>query len=239
MKICLLGLPSTGKTTYLTALATHHGAKCVSKERLPALAGIVRKGRLTESASSAATYCLSIKKRGFLYQPQHDLEICESPGEIFENLAIAKSSYHNEPMLQLLERAGGCLVFISDFMSGFDDYNLTIFKTFLGLLVNSNIPLAIVANKVERGEFWLSRHEPEIDLFENFYPKTTSFLRGAIPYKNLKFFALSSFGVLGRRDPRPNKVSKSRDGNFIEVLGDYDRWQPYNLLAPLYWFCSL
>ncbi|MDZ8025040.1 MAG: hypothetical protein RMX97_10195 [Nostoc sp. DedQUE11] len=100
-----------------------------------------------------------------------------------------------------------------------------------------DLRLAIVMSKCERGELWPSRWEPERDLFKVRLPKTTEFLRkpSLIPQSNVSFFALSSFGVLARNDPRPNRYTQ---GNGSAVLNNRDSWLPHGLINPLYWIAT-
>ncbi|MFB2968604.1 hypothetical protein ACE1CD_06505 [Aerosakkonema sp. BLCC-F183] len=102
--------------------------------------------------------------------------------------------------------------------------------------------IAVVMTKCERGEIWTGRLEPEEDLFKVRLPSTYSLLkRRLIPNERLRFFACSSFGVMGDRDPRPNRYINDNDGTPAEyrcVLQDYQRWQPYGVIAPLYWLTT-
>ncbi|HEY9706347.1 MAG TPA: hypothetical protein V6C58_28180, partial [Allocoleopsis sp.] len=51
---------------------------------------------------------------------------------------------------------------------------------------------------------------------------------------NLKFFAISTFGVLDRTDPRPNRIILTNDDS-AAVLREPNVWDPYNIIAPIYW----
>ena len=102
--------------------------------------------------------------------------------------------------------------------------------------------IAIVMSKCERGELWTRRWEPERDLFAVHLPQTRELLRETLNFsKNqLRFFALSSFGVLSSRDPRPNRVNlgvKLADGAIIDP-NNQDKWLPFGLLNPIYWLQS-
>ncbi len=98
-----------------------------------------------------------------------------------------------------------------------------------------DLRLAVAMSKCERGELWPGRIEPEIDLFQKRLTRTRSILRKKIPRKNLRFYALSTFGVLDpERDPRPNRISipGDKEGAVLRYPG---LWKPYNMIAPLYW----
>lgn len=97
--------------------------------------------------------------------------------------------------------------------------------------------IAIVMSKCERGELWTRRKEPERDLFKVHLKETWEFLRSTQQFSRnkLDFFALSSFGVLSPKDPRPNRINlgyQLQDGAMIDNL---DEWRPYGLVNPLYW----
>jgi hypothetical protein len=98
-----------------------------------------------------------------------------------------------------------------------------------------DLKLAIAMSKCERGELWPGRIEPEIDLFGVHLPNTQLTLKERIPPKNLRFYALSTFGVLGRTDPRPNRVDEQGKEGKASVLREASHWHPYNMIDPLYW----
>ena len=92
-------------------------------------------------------------------------------------------------------------------------------------------------SKCERGEIWPGRIDPETDLFRVYLKKTFKTLKKDIPKRNLRFFALSTFGVLGRYDPRPNRVDAVGSGGRASTLrkSEEKSWKPYNLIEPLCW----
>ena len=230
-RLCLLGKGDTGKTTYLQTLAYHYGGKLTNGT----------KAGNSFQPETTLTCRLDIKKPSGLLKllkpTSMTVEIYDIPGEIFENLA-QKDARRNEKLIDLLKFVDGCIIFVSEIHNTIDTYNYYILETFTSLPAADNLPYCIVATKVERGELWPCRLDAEKDLFENLYPKTTALLRSRIPAKNLRFFAISNFGILGQGDLRPNKVSKLVGNKYIEVLRDASRWQPYNLLAPLQWLAS-
>lgn len=100
--------------------------------------------------------------------------------------------------------------------------------------------IAIVMSKCERGELWTRRKEPERDLFQVHLKNTRDFLRETqkLSKNKLEFFALSSFGVLSSKDPRPNRLNlgyQLQDGAMIDK---FDEWIPYGLINPLYWVAT-
>jgi len=90
-------------------------------------------------------------------------------------------------------------------------------------------------SKCERGEIWPGRLDPEQDLFKIHLPKTQDLLRKKLTANNLKFFASSTFGVLGPHNPRPNREDRILKGEPASVLRDTENWKPYNLIEPLLW----
>jgi hypothetical protein len=100
---------------------------------------------------------------------------------------------------------------------------------------SQDLKLAIVMSKCERGEIWPGRLDPEIDLFGVHLRETTKTLREKVIPQNLRFFALSTFGVLGKDNPRPNREDRVKKEEPASVIRNPDLWQPYNLIEPLYW----
>ena len=63
-------------------------------------------------------------------------------------------------------------------------------------------------------------------------------MQDKIPAKNLRFHAISTFGVLGRNDPRPNRIVEWGTDGRNSVLREANRWQPYGIISPLYWLST-
>lgn len=99
-----------------------------------------------------------------------------------------------------------------------------------------NLRLAVAMSKCERGEIWPGRLDPELDLFEVHLPSTRKILRQRIPKNNLQFYAISTFGVLERNNPRPNRADE--EGSLRSVLRSPVQWRPYGLISPLYWLST-
>jgi hypothetical protein len=135
----------------------------------------------------------------------------------------------------------GCLILLSEWQRGQDKFYRRVFEEFINLMGlqgrSENLRLAIAMSKCERGELWPGRIEPELDIFEQHFPETKQLLESKIPAKNLKFFALSTFGVLKRTDPRPNREN-DRYNIRKSSLRDPDIWRPYGIIAPIYWLST-
>ncbi len=100
---------------------------------------------------------------------------------------------------------------------------------------SNDLRIAVAMSKCERGELWPGRLDPEIDLFDVHLPKTKATLCRKIPPKNLQFYAISTFGVLRRNDPRPNRVDELGREGYLSVLREPSHWRPYGMISPLYW----
>ena len=101
----------------------------------------------------------------------------------------------------------------------------------------SNKRIAVMMSKCERGEAWTGRLDPGDDLFRLRLPETYQELqKQEYDPKRIDFFACSSSGVLGDKNPRPNRVISS-DNNMREYayLPTKTEWRPYGLFSPIYW----
>jgi len=99
--------------------------------------------------------------------------------------------------------------------------------------------IAVVMSKCERGEAWTGRLDPGEDLFKLRMPETYKELQ--LPkhlLHRIGFFACSSFGVLGDKDPRPNRLIGSNDKREYAYLMNEKEWRPYGLLSPIYWLVT-
>jgi hypothetical protein len=127
------------------------------------------------------------------------------------------------------------------------DFYLPIFKRFCdeiderqSLHAVKTLRVAMVMAKCERGEIWPGRLDPKEDLFKVRLPKTYQLLTQRLPAQ-LRFFACSAYGVLGERDPRPNRYYEEEEGTSAEyraILRDFTAWKPYGVIEPLYWLST-
>ena len=102
------------------------------------------------------------------------------------------------------------------------------------------IRIAFVMSKCERGELWTRRWEPERDLFQVHLKNTRDFLRNNLSLKKnqIAFFALSSFGVFSKNDPRPNRLNIGRNLQDGAIIDNGELWRPFGLVNPLYWIAT-
>jgi hypothetical protein len=262
-KICIIGPRSSGKTTYLAGLAYWPDKQRKSKrsslftiqaigddaKTLKAKAeDIICQGASLPPTDigggiyKAPLYQFQIQFKHFLKKlDEISLFVRDYPGEIFEGLASGVPNPLHEEFIQksLMKDVEGCLIFLPEWTNGIDDSYSKILERFTELMDRegrlNNLRLAVAMSKCERGELWPGRLEPEIDIFDVHLPKTKETLRAKIPRHNLQFYTVSTFGVLRRNDPRPNRIDIAGKGGRHAVLREPSRWRPYNMLAPLYW----
>lgn len=164
------------------------------------------------------------------------------PGEVFEKIADShlSDSIHQEFIDEcLMKDVVGCLILFTAWEKGSDSFYNQVMNKFIDLMDNGDrtqdLRLAVAMSKCERGEIWPGRLDPEVDLFGVHLPRTLATLKDRILPKNLRFYAMSTFGVLGRNNPRPNRIDQAGKEGKASVLRDAGKWRPYNMIEPLYW----
>lgn len=172
------------------------------------------------------------------------LAVRDYPGEIFDNLDSEISEPLHEEFIKesLMPDVRGCLVLLPGWDTESDKLYSQVMKKFTQLMDShdriANMRIAVAMSKCERGELWPGRLEPEVDIFSLHLPKTTRILRNRLPTHNLRFFALSTFGVLHRNDPRPNRVDELGFHGRRSTLRKSNNWKPYGMISPLYWLST-
>jgi hypothetical protein len=266
--IGVIGPRSSGKTTYLAALAYWPERRLRGKQKsafvierndgLEANAKIIEKAkeRILEGSSfepttllgevdELASYVFGIKVKRFLRKPTLiNLVAVDFPGEIFNELVSGGTNPLHEEFIEkcLRKDVKGLLVLLPAWEKGSDSFYEQMVRKFIGLVDSygriEDLRLAVAMSKCERGEIWSGRLEPETDLFNMYLPETTAVLRNKMPKKNLEFFAISTFGVLSRNNPRPNRVDQVGQEGGNSVLLETGAWRPYGMIAPLYWLST-
>lgn len=264
--IRVIGPKGSGKTTYLAALAYQPLRSLKEYQNLKVQAvnddtrnladkaeNIISQGASVEPTSSEVTniydlpsysFNIELKRRFQKQQEQINLVARDYPGEIFEDLEFGSSNPLHQEFIEecLTADVNGCLILLTHWQSGTDSSYGRIVQRFIELMDKyertSNLRLAIAMSKCERGELWPGRLDPHTDLFNVHLPRTTHILQQNIPAQNLGFYAISTFGVLGRKDPRPNRTQEWGTDGKLAVLRDAKKWRPYNLVAPLYWLST-
>lgn len=262
--IRLIGPRSSGKTTYLAGLAywpdkqsqsrksSHFKVEAIgdAKELTKKAEDIILQGAFLEQTNiaggiyEAPLYQFNIQLKRFLRKPEIiDLVVRDYPGEIFDDLADGSSNPLHEEFLEecFMKDVVGCLILLTEWTKGADQFYAGVLDKFLELMDLkgrlNDLRLAVAMSKCERGELWSGRLDPEFDIFGRHLPRTKHILKSKIPPHNLQFYAISTFGVLKRNDPRPNRKDKDISGHVRRkaVLREPNRWRPYNMIEPLYW----
>lgn len=184
---------------------------------------------------------IELKKNLLSKSTKINLTARDYPGEIFEGLVNSglSDSISQTFIEECFVDADGCLILLTGWEKGVDNFYYRVMQRFIEQMDtherSQDFKLAVAMSKCERGEIWSGRLDPELDLFSIHLPRTRDILREKISKNNLKFFAISTFGVLGKNDPRPNRIDTVRKGEPESVLREIPRWRPYNLIDPLDW----
>lgn len=188
------------------------------------------------------SFQLQVKQGLFTKTENIQLNVRDYPGEVFEKIADRNLSddIHREFIDEcLMPDIAGCLILLTHWEHGTDKFYNRVMSQFIKLMDEKqrthDLKLAVVMSKCERGELWPGRIDPETDLFGIHLPRTKTILTDNINPKNLHFYALSTFGVLHKNDPRPNRIDQAGSNGSESVLREPNSWQPYNLIQPLYW----
>ncbi|MGC9503160.1 hypothetical protein [Baaleninema sp.] len=263
--ICIIGPRASGKTTYLAGLSyfdEYRGARSrykirplnddsrelTDKAENTILQGLsvdpTRLGDRIHTVDDLPYYSFQIEIQGGLFKPRSivQLNVRDYPGEVFEKIlhASEEDSIYEEFIDEcLMDDVEGCLLLFTEWESSNDGFYSKLMNRFIEMMDErdrlNTYRLAVVMSKCERGEIWPGRLDPETDLFGVYLKKTLKTLKQRLPPQNLRFFAMSTFGVLGRYDPRPNRVDAYGSDGRASILRDPPRWKPYNLIEPLYW----
>ncbi len=261
--ICVIGPTGAGKTTYLAALAycpqvnnqiftitsvTEDAKKIANKAQTiikngASLEPTIIDGVKIKSFYDLPLYQFKIKIKPWLKKADEiNLVVRDYPGEIFNELV---SGIYNELHLEFIEEClkkdiEGCLLLLHGWEDNSDNFYSQVMGKFIELMDkhdrSQNLRIAVAMSKCERGELWPGRLDPENDIFNVHLPRTKSLLRQGILAQNLQFYAISTFGVLERNDPRPNRQDETDQiGSSRSILRIPKKWRPYNLISPLYW----
>jgi len=265
--IHIIGPQAAGKTTYLAALAyqpetsrspvrqANIKVKTLNEETrelVDKAENIIVEGASLEPTQKYVKTIDDLKVYSFLIEIKRkwqnlerlQLTVRDYPGEVFKELESgSRDPIHEEFMNECLSAdTQGCLILLTEWEQGIDKFYKRAFRRFIALMDEQqrlqNLRLAIAMSKCERGELWPGRLDPESDLFAIHFPDTLRFLRDNIPPTNLEFYAISAFGVLGNKDPRPNRKEELGKKDRYSVLRDPEKWSPYCLVSPLYWLST-
>lgn len=263
--ICVIGPRGSGKTSYLAALAYRNrimgkskGFKIIplsddSRKLAEKAENIICEGESLEpniigqeiqTVDDLPYYSFNLEIKKFVFsQPESfQLNVRDYPGEVFEKIVEQNlsDSIHEEFINEcLMKDVVGCLILLTAWDKGADSFYSRVMSRFIELMDahdrTNDLRLAVAMSKCERGELWPGRLDPETDLFGVHLRQTREILREKILAQNLRFYAISTFGVLRRTDPRPNRIDEQGKSGMASVLRDAPHWQPYNMIEPLYW----
>lgn len=263
-EIRIIGPRASGKTTYLAALAAFPhitqfpGLEVKPEEEAKNLEemaeNILKQGaRLPPTdRDEQPIYRFHIKipaTKSLPIPTTIDLVAKDYAGEIFEDIAKSDRWNQVESYVKDLLTVHGLMIVLTDWDT---EKDTGLYKPVFERLwqeisaeerirpVIKKLRIAVVMAKCERGELWPGRLDPGEDLFKVRLPKTYRFMTTQVPSQRLKFFACSSFGVLGRRNPRPNRRSPG-DGSSAEYSDSLRKpsvWRPYGILSPIYWLST-
>ncbi len=172
------------------------------------------------------------------------LEVSDFAGEKFKLLDLESIPAEDRDKIRQCLKANKWLLLLNDWEPSADPISKRRLESLLAQIeaeVKKSLRIAVVMSKCERGELWSGRKEPEEDLFAVHLPDTHSMLKGYFrEYPNrLRFFACSSFGVLGEKRPLPNRVSplenSPREVHRHAFIRNRDVWKPYGLITPIVW----
>jgi hypothetical protein len=163
-------------------------------------------------------------------------------GEFFEALNIPNRPSITDDYINELCQNNGLMLFVDLVNINDQEYAEKIkrLRQEIAYRLNNDrkilqkIKIAVIISKCEQPEFWVNRHSPEriINKFTNI---KNSFQQWSNAWNcPLAYFASSSFGVMGTL-PIPNvKYSRGVNG----VLANPQQWQPWGLMAPIYWLST-
>ena len=263
-RISIIGTKDCGKTTYLAALAScphlheYPGLEVTpigpNAEKLVEMGqDIIRRGETLpgnrrEEIRKDYEFDIKIPK---LTEPI-TLLVKDSAGELFNDLVLDKTYWKQDVkdlVKELCQPEVTGWIIMTDWIKKSDT---KIYKPALNNLFRelnnyeksneknqdtSKKRIAVMMSKCERGEAWTGRLDPGDDLFKLRLPETYQELQEKRYHpKRIDFFACSSFGVLGDKDPRPNRlISPDNDMREYAYLREGNEWRPYGLFSPIYW----
>lgn len=258
----MIGPRSAGKTAYLAALAYWPNAKKDSpiesiipmndetKKFIDIAENILKMGSpvaatyFTNDPDSIFEYEIKIAMNSNFNNQEFKVSCKDFAGELFSKLESG-NIVAIEAYLQEYAEATGLLImldgtsFIRDtkYFQGLVNLQSALAST----LRNQNKSLkdyriAVVWSKAEQPGMWNYRHR--IPTFMNRkYTQTDKLLsRWKREWKcSMNYFFCSAFGVKGK-DTTPNvKAEKRPDGVTFGVIDNTEVWQPFGLIAPIYW----
>jgi Caspase domain len=165
-------------------------------------------------------------------------------GELIEHLQGRNQDKFFVDFLNDCSLASGILVMIDCTTSDYDRKYSRSFTTFQREICYQfkrggrnlkNYRIAIVLSKFDQSEAWNDRNQVE-NFVKAKFPQTRKVFHNWS--KNwgspVKYFACSAFGMYGE-PPRPNFIGNEEA---MGVIANPNQWQPFGLIAPIYWLCT-
>lgn len=277
--IRVIGDRSSGKTTYMAALArwpkadqpgtdkalvkqvqaiNDDGEQLISKARnLLEQGESLEPTRLDATPSEVKDYCLRIVLKGNFSRNNIngnqdsnsiniDINCKDYAGEFFADLLYKSNSSILQDYMEDCAQANGILLLLDGMGFRQDIKIVGGLEKFLIELDRADIEpkhrrIAIVITKCEQPELWVNRHDPNLIVKARF-PRVVQHLKQweQSGLGNIDCFATSAFGMVGNRYQKPNMECISRDlaGIKASVIRYPKKWQPFGLVAPIYWLCT-
>ena len=265
--ITLLGPRSSGKTTYLSALAYFPERRYSEGPTAPFVVRPTNPGatklkqeakiKLIGGTGHPATQILepdySFRIEVNCTKPSVSLVLnaTDFPGEGLDYIDAPGSQYRQYLERKLTEKGQeqSLLILLGDWEPPYSDSALSgVFEIFTQLIKDSGDPdslggwrFAVVMNKCERGELWPLRHDPRRDIFQRFLPDTKESLEDFLTTFRIPPSNLEFFAMstfgVLKDKPIPNRKKESQDSD-RDSLRDGQQWRPYGLVDPLYWLAT-
>jgi hypothetical protein len=260
----ILGDRSAGKTTYLAALArggnnnsdnpiqlveafNDDGKKLVDYAQNVLEQGLMLQTTKLVDQSSLPDYGLQITvKGGSDWRNQTISKIpfnCKDyPGEFFSDLLRQSSNemkFLNDYLEDCLEANG--ILFLIDGLAHQKDANyaqgLNLFLDAWSRSKYKERRFALALTKCEQPELANNREQPKTlatQRFPNVCKRLETWSKSG--YGSVEYFTCSAFGMLDGYHPVANakKIKRDREG-LTSVIKEPKYWQPFGLVAPIYW----
>ncbi|MCP2730915.1 hypothetical protein [Limnofasciculus baicalensis] len=175
------------------------------------------------------------------------LSCIDYSGELIERLNTNSTDDISISFLDDCALSSGLLLLIDATCRSSDSYYAKAFRI-LGQELNyrwrkgnrnlKNYRIAIVFSKFDQPEAW--EHRNNLEKFINInFPRTHNVFNNWYRTCGLSvtYFACSAFGMKGE-PPAPNVLVEEGFGAKNGVLADPSKWQPFGLVAPVYWLCT-
>jgi hypothetical protein len=168
-------------------------------------------------------------------------------GEFFADLLYQSSNFTLTSYLDDCSEAGGIMILLDGSAFHRDvEYAISVEKLLTHLAAyncSSGLQrIALVLTKCDLPELWILRQRPEIILNKRFIKVCTQLQDWkSMGSGNVEFFTSSAFGTINSQNFRtvePNTEIIGGDSYGTAVLKNPKFWQPFGLVAPIYWLCT-